>query len=93
MVCAISDNCKSSQLLLLKPRAAPRCPWPCTATVILVLAKSDSASERCSGLKIKEVFEEFGKHSKAGPAETRWCQHFNSLETGPTEEASSVNHT
>ena len=42
----------------------------CTATVISVLVKSDSACERCSGLTIKKVFEEFGKYSKAGPAET-----------------------
>ena len=38
-----------------------------------MLAKSDSACERYSGLTIRKVFEEFGKYLKARPAETKWC--------------------
>ena len=73
-----------------EPRAAPRCCWPYTVTVILVLAKSGSACESCSGLTIKEVFEEFKKYPKPGPAETKCCHYSNGAEVVPTAVVSSV---
>ena len=104
-VCAISDNCVISSIQSVtlletyssakaqEPRAVPRCFWLCTVTAILVLAKSDSACGRYSGLTIRKVFKEFGKYPKAGPAETKWCHQSSSLETGPTAVVSSANHT